>query len=118
MEATDVVKFGQKQRDQTRRGFFRPVKISLQNQRTIEAWAFDISNEGVGVVMDVSLANATSCTLTFNLPLAPGATLAAEVGAVVAYSMLSGKMGGFKTGLQFVDPSAQVADALRGYLAG
>lgn len=117
MEESDVVKLAQNRRDQTRRGFFRSVNLSLRDQQLIEARAFDISNDGMGVTIDVSLAKSTSCTLTFKLPLDAGATFAVEVRAVVVYAMLSGKMGGFMTGLQFVDPSTQVADAIRRYVA-
>jgi hypothetical protein len=122
MEATDAVKFGQKQkrRDNTRRGFFRRVDIAMDNRAPIEARSFDISAEGVGVIIDVSLANSTSCTLTFHLPLASsdaGETLAIELRAVVIYSMLSGKMGGFKTGMKIIDPSEKVSDAIRSFLA-
>lgn len=117
MEATDVVQLGQSRRDQTRRGFFRSVKISLPNRRTIEARPFDISIEGMGLTIDISLPSNTSCTLAFKLPLAAGETINVEVGAVVVYNMLSGKVGGFKTGLKFVDPPAPVADAIRAYLS-
>jgi len=117
MEATDVVKLAKNRHDQTRRGFFRSVTMSLRNQKLIEARPFDISNEGIGVTIDVSLAISTACTLTFKLPLDAGATFDVEVRAVVVYAMLSGRMGGFMTGLKFVEPSTRVADAIRGYVA-
>jgi len=105
-------------RAQTRRRFFRPVTVLLNGQAAFEARPFDISNEGVGITIDTCLKQGTSCAVSFQLPLGDGADFTVEVSAVVIYSMLSGKMGGFKTGMQFKDPTAKVADAILAYVTG
>jgi len=105
-------------RAQGRRRFFRPVTVLLDGQPAFEARPFDISNEGVGITIDTCLTRGTSCAVSFQLPLGDGADFTVEVSAVVVYSMLSGKMGGFKTGMQFKDPTAKVADAILAYVTG
>jgi hypothetical protein len=105
-------------RAQSRRRFFRPVTVLLNGQPAFEARPFDISNEGVGITIDTCLKQGTSCALSFQLPLGGGAEFTVDVSAVVVYSMLSGKMGGFKTGMQFKNPTAKVADAILAYVTG
>jgi len=105
-------------RAQGRRRFFRPVTVLLDGQPAFEARPFDISNEGVGITIDTCLTRGTSCALSFQLPLADGAVFTVDVSAVVIYSMLSGKMGGFKTGMQYLNPTAPVADAILAYVTG
>jgi len=118
MAVEQFAESGDGRRAQGRKRFFRPVTVVLDGQPAFEARPFDISNEGVGITIDTCLANGTSCALSFQLPLANGAVFPVKVSAVVIYSMLSGKMGGFKTGMQFKNPTAKVADAILAYVTG
>jgi len=118
MSAALIAQSVEARRGQERRRFFRRVMVVLNGQPAFEARPFDISNEGVGITIDFCLARGTSCALSFQLPVAGDALFTVEVTAVVVYSTLSGQMGGFKTGMQFQNPTAQVASAIQTYVTG
>jgi len=118
MNAEQFAESAEGRRAQGRRRFFRPVTVLLDGQPAFEARPFDISNEGVGITIDTCLAQGTSCAVSFQLPLGDGVVFTVDVSAVVIYSVLSGKMGGFKTGMQYRNPTAPVASAILAYVTG
>jgi len=104
-------------RSTRRKPFFRMVRIVLISGATLNAPPFDISDEGIGLILDMELKRGTSVKLAFPLPLGPENLVDIEVTAVCTHSHLSGKAGGFKTGMQFRNAPSPVIEALKAFMA-
>lgn len=99
-----------------RKPFFRSVRMVMPSGTVIGAPPFDISNEGIGLILDIEIKRGTKARLFFPLPLGPDNLVAIEVAAMCMHSHLSGKAGGFKTGMQFLDVSSQANEAIKAFM--
>jgi len=99
-----------------RKPFFRMVRIVLASRTSHSVPPFDISDEGIGLILDFEIKRGTSAKLAFPLSLGPENQVDIEVTAVCTHSHLSGKAGGFKTGMQFLNPPSRVIEALKAFM--
>ncbi len=104
-------------RSTRRKPFFRTVRIVLASGAKLCVPPFDISDEGIGLILDNELKRGTSVKLSFLLPLGPENLVDVEVTGVCTHSHLSGKAGGFKTGMQFQNAPSRVSEALKEFMA-
>ncbi len=100
-----------------RKPFFRAVRIVLSSGASLSAPPFDISDGGIGLILDMELKRGANAKLTFPLQLGPENLVSIEVNGVCTRSHLSGKAGGFKTGFEFVNVSSRVSEALKEFMA-
>lgn len=103
-------------RTSRRKPFFRMVRVVLPSGTVVDVPPFDISHDGIGLILDIEVKRGTKLSLSFPLPLGPENLVDIAVTGVCTHSHLSGKAGGFKTGLQFQEPASRVTDALRTYM--
>lgn len=99
-----------------RKPFFRMVRVVLPSGTMVDVPPFDISHDGIGLVLDIDVKRGTQLSLSFPLPLGPDNLVDIQVTGICTHSHLSGKAGGFKTGLQFHEPTAHVTEALKAYM--
>lgn len=78
---------------------------------------FDISHEGIGMILDVDIRRGTHARLYFPLPMSPEHVVDIVVIGVCTHSHLSGKVGGFKTGMKYVDAPSQMTEAIKAFMA-
>ena len=94
------------------------VRMTLAGKPDMEVRAVDVSTAGMSLVVDVNLPPATSCNLTFLLPLPDGGMHPVQVAAVIAHCTYSGQRMGFVIGLQFKGASEDLKAALLRYMKG
>lgn len=99
-----------------RKPFFRTVRVVLSSGTEYRVPPFDISHEGIGLILDFDIRRGTRATLRFPLLMDPENTVDIEVSSMCTRSHLSGKAGGFKTGMQFLDMSSRVAEAIKTFM--
>jgi hypothetical protein len=99
-----------------RKPFFRMVRVVLASGTIVEVPPFDISHDGIGLILDIDVKRGTKLSMSFPLPLGPDNIVDIEVTGICTHSHLSGKAGGFKTGMQFQEPSSHIAEALKIYM--
>lgn len=79
--------------------------------------AFDISENGIGLVADHNLAAGQQCSIAFNLLQHGGSSFQAQTAAIIAHNTFSAQRGGFALGLQFKSPPPALIEAIRRYIA-
>jgi hypothetical protein len=106
----------EEKRTSRRKPFFRMVRLVLPSGTAINVPPFDISLEGIGLILDIEMKRGSKVQLSFPLPLSPDNQVDVSVAGICTHSHLSGKAGGFKTGMQFDGASSRVIDALKAYM--
>jgi c-di-GMP-binding flagellar brake protein YcgR len=92
------------------------VRVALAGKPDMEVRAVDVSTGGMSLVVDLNLAPATSCHLSFMLPLPDGGMHQVQIAAVIAHCTYSGQRSGFVIGLQFKGASEDLKAALLRYV--
>ncbi len=99
----------------------KPLRVKadviLAAGQSYEVRTIDISAEGVGIVASANPRLGTPFDLRFSIPLKPTGSAAVAARAKVIHSVLSRDEAGFKIGLKFVSPDAQLTAAIRQFLA-
>ncbi len=106
---------GTERRTETRHLFRTHVQLFLPDKRVVEAKSFDLSSSGIGLVSDFNLTPETIVTVSFTLPFSNTPHFLARISAKIAYCVLSYEYGGFKIGLLFLQPGADLKSAVQRY---
>jgi hypothetical protein len=94
------------------------VRVTLAGRPEMEVRSVDVSTGGMSLVVDVNLAPATPCNLSFTLLLPDGSMHKVQIAATVAHCTYSGQRSGFVIGLQFKGASEELKGLLQRYMKG
>lgn len=90
--------------------------ILLSDKKTIKVRTLDIALGGMAVVADGNPNPGVIFNIQLTLPLREDTPTLFEAKVRVAHSVLSGKEGGFKIGLQFIELSNAAESVLEQFL--
>lgn len=103
-------------RKSQRKLFHTGARLILQNSSFFNARTLDLSMTGVSIVTAVVPPQGAACTIKFSVPLATRGSRNIEVAARIIYSILSGPLHGFRTGLEFMDVLPEVGSAIKSFI--
>jgi c-di-GMP-binding flagellar brake protein YcgR len=106
-------------RRETERKYFRTTAHLLLTQTdTVPVRTIDISVTGLAIVAAANPRPNTFVMIRVAIPTKGGGSLTYRVQTRVVHSVLSRDHGGFKVGLQFVEPMPELVAAIEAYIKG